>query len=84
MAIYRILKNSTVVTQEAAAMAEAYERALSELGIADRSDPRTESIALAILALLRDGETDPARLAQLAGRAVGRESNGAEQGGPQA
>ncbi len=72
MAIYRILKNSTVGTKEAAVMAEAYERALTDLGIADRSDSQTENIALAIVVLVREGETDSARIAQLAAKAIQR------------
>jgi hypothetical protein len=70
MAIYRLLKNSTFGTREAAAMAKAYERVLSELGITDRSDPRTETLALAIAVLVREGETDSTRLAQLAAKAI--------------
>lgn len=60
-------------------MTEAYERALAILGISDRSDPQTESIALAILHLLRDGEKDPTRLAEFACRAFGQKLNGATQ-----
>ncbi len=66
MAIYRLLQNLTFGPQEVATMSEAYEQALNNLGITDKSDPRTESIALAIVALLREGETDADRLAQLA------------------
>jgi hypothetical protein len=72
MAIYRLLRNSTFAPDEVAAMTEAYERALVKLGISDRSDPQTESIALAILHLLRDGEKDPERLAEFACRAFKR------------
>jgi hypothetical protein len=51
-------------------MAKAYERALSDLGITDRSDPRTETVALAIAVLVREGETDSERLAQLTIRTI--------------
>lgn len=71
MAIYRLLKNSTFGAREAAAMAKAYERVLSELGI-DRSDPQTESVALALAVLVREGETDSTRLAELAAKAIRR------------
>jgi hypothetical protein len=71
MAIYRLLQSSTITPHDASAMADAYERALAHLGISDRADPQTESIALAILHLLRDGERDPAKLAEFACRAVG-------------
>lgn len=70
MAIYRLLQNLTFGPQEVAMMSEAYERALIDLGITDKSDPRTEGIALAIVALLREGETDADRLAQLACQAI--------------
>ncbi len=72
MAIYRLLKNSTFGAREAAAMAKAYERVLSELGITDRSDPQTESVALALAVLVREGETDSARLAELVAKAIRR------------
>ncbi len=72
MAIYRLLKNSQFLPEESKAMIDAYERALVQLGITDRSDPQTEGIAAAILHLLRDGETDPTRLAQLACQAISR------------
>ncbi len=81
MAIYRLLKNLTFGPQEVAVMSDAYERALINLGIADRSDPQTENIALAIVALLREGETDTNRLAQLAAKAIQRPRSGdTEQG----
>ncbi len=72
MAIYRLIQNSTFAPREASAMTEAYERALAKLGIADRADPRTDSIAFAILHLLREGETDTDRLADFACRALGK------------
>ncbi len=57
-------------------MTEAYERALVIFGISGRNDPQTERIALAILHLLRDGETDPNRLAEFACRALGQNLSG--------
>ncbi len=74
MAIYRLIQNSTFEPHEVSAMTEAYERAVVTLGISDRLDPQTESIALAILHLLRDGEKDPERLAEFACRAFRRKS----------
>ncbi len=68
MAMYRSRKSSA--DPEATAMADAYERAVIDLGITDRSSPQAENIAIAILRLMRDGETDPAQLAQLACRAI--------------
>jgi hypothetical protein len=74
MAIYRLLKNLAFKSPEAAAMAEAYEGGLIALGITDRADPRTENLAIAILALFRAGETEPKLLMQLACRIVRRET----------
>jgi hypothetical protein len=74
MAIYRLLQKLSFKSQEAAAMAEAYEGSLIDLGIEDRSDPRTENLAVAILALFREGETDPVHLRELACQAVRRET----------
>jgi hypothetical protein len=47
-------------------MAEAYGLALDTLGIEDTSDPRAQSIALAILILMRDGEMGAERIASKA------------------
>ncbi len=80
MAIYRLIHNSKFLPVEVTAMSEAYEQVLVQLGITDRVDPRTEGIAVAILHLLREGETDPTMLAHLASRAVAPRSTSAEQG----
>ncbi len=72
MAIYRLLKNLTFGSEEAGAMADAYERTLVDLGITDRSNPQAEKIALAIIVLVREGERDSATLATLAAKAVER------------
>jgi hypothetical protein len=74
MAIYRLLKNLAFKSPEAAATAEAYEGGLIALGITDRADPRTENLAIAILALFCAGETDPKELILLACRIVRRET----------
>jgi hypothetical protein len=70
MAIYRLIQKSTFGAREAAVMAKAYESALIRLGLSDRSDPRTEEIAIAIALLVREGEMDSDRIAQFAARAV--------------
>jgi hypothetical protein len=72
MAIYRLIQNSMFTDHEVLAMTQAYERALATLKIADRNDPRTEGIALAILHRLRAGENDPVRLAEFACRTFGQ------------
>ena len=45
MAIYRLLKNSTLEPEEIARIKEAYEQALHTLCVKDRDDPLTEMIA---------------------------------------
>lgn len=72
--MYKILRSNSFATQEAAVMAEAYEGALIDLNIVDRCEPRTESVALAILLLFRDGETRPECLRRMAYRAVMRDA----------
>jgi hypothetical protein len=62
LAISRLLQKLSFKSQEGAAMAEAYEGGLIDFGIEDRSDPRTENLAVAVLALFRAGETDPVHL----------------------
>ena len=39
MAIYRLLKNSTLEPKEISRITEAYEQALHTLGVKDRDDP---------------------------------------------
>ncbi len=70
MAMYRIRKS--FADPKTAAIADAYERAMINLRITDRTSPQANSLAIAISQLIRDGEADPARLACLACRAVAR------------
>jgi hypothetical protein len=68
MAIYRLLRNSTFDTREVSKMTKAYELVLTELGIADRADPRTETIASAIVHRASAAESDVRDLADFAKR----------------
>ena len=43
MAIYRLLKNSTLEPEEISRITEAYEQALHTLYVKDRDDPLTEN-----------------------------------------
>ncbi len=67
MAIYRILRNSTFGPQEISKMTTAYEVVLIELDI-DRTDPRTETIAAAIVHRASMGERNTRALADFSMR----------------
>jgi len=66
MAIYQMLQGGAFEDRAVEAMATAYEAALRELEVSDRSDHRTEVIARKIIAGAQRGELDPARLCDLA------------------
>jgi hypothetical protein len=66
MAIYRLLKNSTLKPEEIARITEAYEQSLHILGVKDRDDPLTEMIAKKIIKIAQTGVHDAARLSALA------------------
>jgi hypothetical protein len=66
MPIYRLIQNAAFGPREIAVMTAGYERALVELAISDRNDPRTETIALRILDSVKNGEMDISRVVQIA------------------
>jgi hypothetical protein len=66
MAIYRLLKNSTLEPEEIARITEAYEEALQTLCIKDRNNPLTEMIAKKIIKIAQTGVHDAAQLSALA------------------
>ena len=66
MAIYRLLKNSTLEPEEISRITEAYEQALHTLCVKDRDDPLTEMIATKIIKFAQTGVHDPAQLSALA------------------
>jgi hypothetical protein len=66
MAIYRLLKNSTLAPQEIGRITEAYEQALHTLCVKDRDDPLTEMIAKQIIKIAQAGVHDSAQLSALA------------------
>jgi hypothetical protein len=66
MAIYRLLKNSTLEPKEISRITEAYEQALHTLCVKDRDDPLTEMIAKQIIKIARTGVHDAAQLSALA------------------
>jgi hypothetical protein len=62
MPITRLLQNASFGPDEIAAMVAAFEGALRELDLTDRTDPATEMVARKIIELHRQGERDPVRL----------------------
>ena len=66
MAIYRLLKNSTLEPEEIARIKEAYEQALHTLCVKGRDDPLTEIIAKQIIKIAQAGVHDAAQLSALA------------------
>jgi hypothetical protein len=55
MAIYRLLKNSTLEPEEIGRITEAYQQALDTLCVKDRDDPLTEMIAKQIIKIAQAG-----------------------------
>jgi hypothetical protein len=66
MAIYRLLKNSTLEPEEIARITKAYEQALHTLCVKDRDDPLTEMIAKNIIKIAQTGVHDAVQLSALA------------------
>jgi hypothetical protein len=66
MAIYRLLQNAAFGPEEISCMTAAYEAALVELKLSDRSAPITQTIAKRIVEFVKIGERDPVRLSELA------------------
>jgi len=67
MAIYRLLKNSTLQPEEISRITVAYQQALHTLCVKDRDDPLTEMIAKQIIKIAQSGGVhDAAQLAALA------------------
>ena len=52
--------------EDIAKMSAAFESALRELGLADRSDPGATAVAKLIIEFAKVGERDPAQLSALA------------------
>jgi hypothetical protein len=71
MAIYRLIGSRSFGPDEIAAMAAAYEIALTDLRLIDRDDPLTEDIAKAIVDVTATGERDPLRIRERALHALG-------------
>lgn len=52
--------------EDVAAVAAAFEAALSKLGLVDRHDPLTTAVAKLVIQLAKDGERDPEKLCDTA------------------
>jgi hypothetical protein len=65
MAIYRLLRNSTMALEEISRITEAYEQALHTLCVRDRDDPLTEMIAKTIIKIAQTGVHDAAEISAL-------------------
>ena len=71
MAIYRLLRNSTMAPEEISRITEAYEQALHTLCVRDRDDPLTEMIAKTIIKIAQTGVHDAAEISALTIRQLG-------------
>jgi hypothetical protein len=58
MAIYRLLQKSAFDPDDIKRMTSAYEQALVELGLQDRNDPLTDTVAKLIIEMAQSGERD--------------------------
>lgn len=80
MATYRILKNSGLEPDEIQRLTSAYEKALALLGLKDRTDPLTATVAQHIIQVAETGEKDPDLICACALRHLGvppKEQSGA-------
>jgi hypothetical protein len=75
MPIRLVVANSenAYLATDAGILVDAFEGALSELGIVDRNDPATPVVASYIIAFAKAGVLDPVRLRDLAVKAVREE-----------
>jgi hypothetical protein len=72
-----VLKGSAFGPDEIQLLSSAFEAALRELNLVDRSDPATELVAKRVIELVQQGERDPLRLRE--GAVKSFVSPGAEQ-----
>ena len=66
MAIFRLLQTSGFEPQDIERMVAAYEQARAQLGLKDRNDPLTETVAKLIIEVAQTGEKDSAVICALA------------------
>ena len=58
--------------EDAAQLTAAFEVALSKLGLVDRTDPMTMTVAKLIIQLAKNGERDPQKLCDDALKSLGK------------
>jgi len=58
--------------EDIANLAAAFEAALSKLGLVDRQDPLTMTVAKLVMQLAKDGESDPKQLCDEALKVLGK------------
>jgi hypothetical protein len=66
MPVYRLLQYSAFEPEDLKAMAVAFEQALSDLRLADRTDPLAEQVARKVIEFAQRGVRNPIRLRQRA------------------
>ncbi len=66
MAIYRLIASGNFDPDVIEVMTAAYEGALADLRLVDRSDPLTELIASSIITITSTGERDPEKIKERA------------------
>ena len=71
MAIYKLLEKSAFGPDDIERMTSAYEGALLLLGLKDRTDPLTETVARHIFDVAQTGEKDPDLICVFALRRMG-------------
>ncbi len=71
MAIYRLLQHSAFTPEDIVQIGAAYEDCLRVLKLKNRSDPLTEIIAKAIIAIAQTGVRDPVQIRELALKQIG-------------
>jgi hypothetical protein len=68
--IRELLKGQSFGPDDIAILVRAFEEALRELKLVDRTDPATQLVAKRIIELAQQGERDPVRLREGAVKAV--------------
>ena len=66
MAIYRLLQKSAFGPDDTKRMGDAYELAFAQLGLKDRNDPLTETVAKLVIEIAQTGQQDPKMICAIA------------------
>jgi hypothetical protein len=68
--IRELLKAQSFGPDDIEVLVSAFEEALRELGLVDRTDPATQLVAQRIIELAQQGERDPIRLREAAVKGI--------------